>query len=319
MLRLVWGLPSLDAAVNQCRDCPMLVLGTLNLKNFEKVRIYKEFKLSNLSKIILLTLVTRFLNISTSDYKTLRTSIYEANTLKELMQMLEEQAFETPRLSLLVDYLKMIVDEKEASEKLYNSEKVVVDIPLVEPFNTILSLFILTQLHSDNMLGKWKCIFLFSKYVQDIVDILLMFRRYDIYVVSLEYVRDYTFFDEYIGVVNIQGKLRIVRESVGRSSEIVQQGERIVAHLDFAKKLHEELGLVELEILQVLSEMNFMTLNALRDTISHNLNVSKHEVDKAILKLERRGLVQTRVLPDGRVMIYPTLLGLVKAKEKPGH
>lgn len=318
MISLIEGLPAADTILQRYAKENVLVLGPLSLDGARQVKA-GDAKLFPETKLVMLVLFSRLLNITSEDYRILRTILAEANTLRKFVEKAQEQPFNSPKLSIFTDYLICTIDDKDISDIISNSQRVVMNLAIAEPYSTLLSLIYLCTFYRESLLKKFSAVFLITNILEDVLDILVWFRNIRLYVVSLSYVAHLRgIVDEYIvNIVQIpQDKPRIVRLCAGKVSEVIPSSRSVeVANVEMTD-IVEKLSDVEKEVLQILSEMNFMSLNALRDAISQNLHVDKHEVDRAVLKLEKKGLVQIRILPDGRVMVYPTVLGLVKAKEK---
>ncbi len=318
MITLVEGLPAADTVVHKYIRESVLILGPFDVDNVTHLKA-GNIELRPETKLLLLILSSRLLNITTDDYKILRTVLAESGTLQEFLEKARDQPFSSPRLATFVDYLTCTMDSKDMSRALADTEKAVLDFVIAEPYSTILSLVYLCELYREGLLSKFSAVFIITSIIEEILDLLLQFRNLRLHIISLTNVYHLRgLVDEYVtSIVQLpQDKPRIVRLCAGKISEIIPSNRPLKIVDVKASSIVEKLSDVEREILQMLCEMNFMSLGALRDAVSQNLGIDKSEVDRAVLRLERKGLVQIKVLPDGRVMVYPTVLGLVKAKEK---
>ncbi|NPA23988.1 MAG: hypothetical protein GXO23_06825 [Crenarchaeota archaeon] len=304
MLKLVTGLKTLDVIYNKVRKERGIIISPFEggFEVYEKIRIENTYV-----KHIVFTLMLKLFKIEREEYSIIRESLAESQTLKDFFNRIGNHNFRDVNLNYLVDLYRDIT-----AQRRYQEDLSYVRTWPTDPFCTFLTLSALLYFYQHNI-DRPVLIYLTS--VDNVIDMLLMFRRMELYVFSLRASR-LEFFDEaYIYVpprIDKYGIVKIRNDIVVRCTptDLLVCSSPISISFSVTK-----LDDVSREILSSLSELGFMSLNALRESVAHQLGVDKSVVDSCVLKLERMGLVELRYLPDGRVVVLPTLLGLVKAKE----
>ncbi len=312
MLRLVIGLRALDLIYERIHKTGGVIISPFEGSYY----IYKNINIeSTFSKHIILSLMLKLFKVDKEEYSTIREIIANSKSFLELFKKLENYNFRDTLLNYLVDLVRDIVSIEDGIDKS-NVKREILHIRtwISDPCSTFLALSVLLYLYEHDV---DRPILLYVPNVDNILDIILMFRRADVYIYSLRRSRCLECFDEvYIynipRAINRYGLVKIRDDTIVKCRE---PSLRVAPSVPSLCLSVTKLDNVSREILSTLSELGFMSLNALRESISHQLNVDKSIVDDCILRLERLGLVELRYLPDGRVIVLPTLMGLVKAKE----
>ncbi|NPB00737.1 MAG: hypothetical protein GXO10_05120 [Crenarchaeota archaeon] len=308
MTKIVLGLKTLDLVYERVRKNRGIIISP-----FEgSYRIFKEVKINNPTiKHLILTLFLKLFKINNEEYPIIREAIKESSTLRDLFTRLEEHAFRDVNLNHLIDLYR---DISSINDEEYPNEYIAIRTWISDPHTTFLSIVALVHV-VKNFPNHPILIYLID--VENILDILLIFRRFNIYVFSLRRPSSLENFEEcYLyNIPRPHDRYGIIKI---RNDTVIKCNEPSIRLIFSEPKIDMsiiELDEVSREVLSTLSELGFMSLNALRESIAHQFGIDKNIVDSCVLKLERLGLVELRYLPDGRVIVLPTLMGLVKAKK----
>ncbi len=307
MISIVVGLRAFDVVYSKVKKC-----GGILITPFEGTyNIYKSIDTSDSKfKTFIMSLILKLFNITNEEYGILRDVISRSRNLCEIIDNLLNYSFRDVKLNYLIDILKGICQDSDKS-----NEANCIIIPPFDNIATFLSILILYYIR--NILKSEKPVLCYVHDVDQILDIVLIFRKYSTYIFTCRPPRFLNIFDE-LYIQNIPsipkecGVFKIRDDSIVRcklSTHISNIG-----NIAFSLS-SQRLERIDLEILSTLSELGFMSLQALRESISHQYGVDKSVVDKSILKLWRSGFIDIKYLPDGRAIVIPTLTGLVKTKE----
>ncbi|NPA70107.1 MAG: hypothetical protein GXO26_04800 [Crenarchaeota archaeon] len=310
MIRLVTGVKALDLVYEKVKKEKGIIITP-----FEGTyTIFREIKISSSTiKHILLTLILKLFEIDNEEYSIIREALKESETLREFFTRLEEHTFRDTNLNYLIDLYHDIALTKD--EEKTKEEYLTVRTWISDPQLTFLAIVALLSILKN--CSKSSPVLLYLIDVENVLDILLIFREYNLYIYSLRKPIHLENFDE-IYLYNIPrlvdkyGIVKIYYDNIIKCREPSMN--MMFTEPKIGMRLIE-LDDISREILSTLSELGFMSLNALRESIAHQFGVDKNVVDSCVLKLERLGLVELRYLSDGRVIVLPTLMGLVKAKK----
>ncbi len=312
VISIVYGLKALDTVTSRLEKFNAILITPFK----GSFRIYREISLSNGTfKHYILSLIMKFFRISSEEYSTIRDVLCRSNMLCDVINELYEYNYNDVKFKYLIDILVEL-----CSQDTENGYENYIRTWCSEPFQTFLSLIALYYLCEVKNVNK--PVLCVVNNVNGVVDLLLMFRNKNVYVFTLEKPNSIDFFDE----VYIHRISTVSREHSGVIR--IRNGEVVRCKIPDFEMKYEDLKIplskyaldsISVEILQILSELGFMTLHSLRESVSNQFGIDKSEVDRRILKLWRCGLVDIRYLPDGRVVILPTLTGLVKAKDFSGN
>ncbi len=313
MLVLVQGVKVQDVVLKELLENEHRVSVLAPVANGETLDLL-SVRLSPLVKRIALVSLVRLLGVGPSQYDIVRECVLETSSLGELLSRLRDSVYDNVNIKLMCDLL-LSYREGESLQALSRRDRTVIRMPLEEPFRTFLVLVVaysLVETMSETV--DEKALVLSMDRVDDVYDLLTPLRQYRTYILSQVQVRNTGIFDEiYCQTMSNRG-IQLLKLVVDRVVSLRQEHAEISYVADgLSCSERSEIDLVQNEILTLLRELGFMNLQSLRDSVSQSLNVPKGQVDLAVAKLRGRGLIDVRFLPDGRVIVYPTILGLVKA------
>ncbi len=267
--------------------------------------------LTSTAKRVALVSMTRLLKLTASEYDAVRECLASTSSLGDLLDKLREVVYDNVYVKLMCD---LLLSGEENLEDLACRGRALIKVPVEEPYRTLLTLIMvysLAEKYTENLHSV--TLLLTIDQVDEIYDLLIPLRRFRTYIVSYVQVRRLEVFDEvYMQSLSSKG-LQILKIVPERALQLKAEPEFLSPYIDPISIKVDKADLVQNEILTLLRELGFMNLQSLRDSVSQNLGISKSTVDIALAKLRSLGLIEVRVLPDGRVLVYPTLLGLVKA------
>ena len=269
-------------------------------------------KLTTRVKRVILILATRLFKLTASQYDAVRECVLSSSSLGEAIDKLGEVVYDNVDIKLLRDLLP---HSGKNLDVISGSSRLLLKVPVEEPYRTFIALalaYALTEFFPEATQSK--TLVLSLDRVDEVYDLILPLRKYRTYILSLAQVRRAEIFDiVYVQTTTDRG-IQILKLAPERVISLKPSEDLVQVMLDSDITISSgRLDLVQTEILTLLRELGFMNLQSLRDSVSQNLNVSKSDVDLAIARLRSLGLIEVRFLPDGRVLVYPTVLGLVKA------
>lgn len=190
-----------------------------------------------------------------------------------------------------------------------------INSPMLEPIRSLVTAVAASYLVEAGVTGG--NVVLSTDYVDSLLDVLHELRGLgDIYVHSDKLPRGLGIFDEVL--VTSEGLPRVsfgkfIKASGGRVREILVRGGPKVRGSPRAL-IDREVDEAILEVVRASSEVTPVGLESLVDMISQYNKITREEALLRIVKALSMGLVKLRELGDGRVVLRPTVRGLLLVK-----
>lgn len=299
MLTLVYGPLSLDHVWSISNQFD-IVLTTCGDGEVENIGIDVDLDVEISIKV--LTLLQRLFNLRDEDLKVVLDILPLCKSLSEFFEIILESA---PYHNANNLYFHAMVLK---SFNIWSKPKIhkFLQVPLIEPYKTFTCIvYTLWLLNRDNNVSIALPIDLVDE-VYDYLILLKNFKKVMIYT-SIK-PRNTTIFDKIDEISQQSGKYRTLSKCIVK--------DKVYSKL---RLINDEDIKLMIEILEVIDELGFTTLNALRDIAIQSLGLDKETFRKIYHKLQLVNLVNTRYLSDGRVVITLTPIAyywLYKFKEK---
>ncbi|GEM_PF-5074610 len=289
MLTLIYGPSTLvmDYIESLAHQIDILLTMCEN-KNVKNVGIDVELSVKNSSRIIIL--FQRLFSLRGEDLKVISTSISHCKSLKSLIEDLSEYStyYNAYNLQFHIQILKNLdIWHKPEIQKFLK-------VPVFEPYRTftciIYALWLLDNASHDVTIA------LPIDLVDEVYDYLILFKNFKKAIIySFIKPKNIHVFDS-IDEISTSFKLRTL--TMCKVTDDI--------YLRDLKLLSDDVWKLLLEILEIIDEFGYTTLNALKDIAAQSLGIDKDLFRSLIHKLQSMDLINIRYLSDGRVVINLT-------------
>jgi len=297
---------------------------TINLTRLDCKSLSFNFDISTpYMKYLVSTIFMRLFNFSVDDYMTFHKCLIESSKFSEFIEKLSNTDFRNAKLRYVINFL--ISNDYLFKDPIIEN---CLSIPYFEPLRSIISILYVYWLIGFKKIEFSKCeIAIPFNYIDDLFDLLVPLKSFQkLYIYTDRLPKTLEIFDE-IYLTNIPrintSTFSLIKLSTGNEIKT----KPVELKIDFIRSSISKIKIPEIEkftdlelsivaeIMNLLKELVYVNLTTLRDSISQELGIDKKIIDKVLYKLNRLGYIEIRFLPDGRIIVLPTLKGFVFDKQ----